>query len=183
MKRYSLKGNKIYFDEFFYLDLNKQTILDFNLRNRDELTQEEYFQLIKLRSESMGYFLLSKRDYSEKELYLKLLSKYREKSIVRSVIDKFVELGYIDDYDYAEHYISSHSYGRKKMEFMLIQKGVSREIIDTIFFTSQREKDMEEIRRVWLKLGNKERDKKIASLLRKGFEYRDIKKVMNELEN
>lgn len=183
MKRYSLKGNKIYFDEFFYLDLNKQTILDFNLRNRDELTQEEYFQLIKLRSESMGYFLLSKRDYSEKELYLKLLSKYREKSIVRSVIDKFVELGYIDDYDYAEHYISSHSYGRKKMEFMLIQKGVSREIIDTIFSTSQREKDMEEIRRVWLKLGNKERDKKIASLLRKGFEYRDIKKVMNELEN
>lgn len=183
MKKYSLKGNKIYFDEFFYLDLNKQTILDFNLKNRDELTQKEYFQLIKLRSESMGYFLLSKRDYSEKELYLKLLSKYREKNIVRSVIDKFVELGYIDDYDYAEHYISSHNYGRKKMEFILMQKGVSREIVDTIFSTSQKEKDMEEIRRVWLKLGDKDRDKKIASLMRKGFEYRDIKKVMSELEN
>lgn len=59
--RYNLKGNKIYFDEFFYLDLNKQTILEFDLKNRDEITQGEYRELIRRRAESMGYFLLGKR--------------------------------------------------------------------------------------------------------------------------
>ena len=81
--KYNLKGNKIYFDEFFYLDLNKQTILEFDLKKRDEISEVEYRELVKRRVESMGYFLLGKRDYSERELYQKLLSKYREKDIIK----------------------------------------------------------------------------------------------------
>lgn len=56
--KYNLKGNKIYFDEFFYLDLNKQTILEFDLKKRDEISEVEYRELVKRRVESMGYFLL-----------------------------------------------------------------------------------------------------------------------------
>lgn len=182
MKRYSLKGNKIYFDEFFYLDLNKKTIQDFDLKNRDEITLEEYCELVRMRAESMGYFLLSKRDYSEKELYLKLLSKYREKSIIAGIIKKFVDLGYINDYDYAESYIETHNYGKKKMEFMLLQKGVSQEVIKDVMNSFKSEKEIEEIKKNWLKLGKKENDKKILALMRKGFEYRDIKKAISELE-
>lgn len=182
MKRYSLKGNKIYFDEFFYLDLNRQTILDFDLKNKTELTLKEYFELINIRAQSMGYFLLSKRDYSKKELYLKLLSKYREKVVINSVVDRFVELGYIDDYDYAKAYINSHSYGKKKMEFMLLQKGISKDLINEIYSALEGKKEIENIKKIWLKLGDREKDKKILSLLRKGFEYRDIKKAITELE-
>ncbi len=39
MKRYSLKGNKIYFDEEFFIDLNKQTIAEYELQKRNEISE------------------------------------------------------------------------------------------------------------------------------------------------
>lgn len=179
--RYSLKGNKIYFDEFFYLDLNRQTIQEFNLKERDEISQDEYRELVRRRAESMGYFLLSKRDYSQKELYTKLLSKYREKEIINSVVEKFVEMNYINDYDYAQSYINSHNYSKKKMEFMLLQKGVNLSVIREIL-SECNSQELEEIKKQWQKLGNRDKDKKILSLMRKGFEYRDIQKALKEID-
>lgn len=179
--RYSLKGNKVYFDEFFYLDLNKQTIQEFNLKDREEITLEEYRELVRRRAESMGYFLLNKKDYSEKELYLKLLSKYREKDIIKFVIEKFIELGYLNDYDYAESYINSHNYSKKKLEFMLIQKGIKGSVIKELL-ADHNSQELEEIRKQWERLGNKDKDKKILSLMRKGFGYSDIQKVIKDLE-
>lgn len=179
--RYSLKGNKIYFDEFFYLDLNRQTIQEFNLKERDEISQDEYRELVRRRAESMGYFLLSKRDYSQKELYTKLLSKYREKEIINSVVEKFVEMNYVNDYDYAQSYINSHNYSKKKMEFMLLQKGVNLSVIREIL-SECNSQELEEIKKQWQKLGNRDKDKKILSLMRKGFEYRDIQKALKEID-
>lgn len=179
--KYNLKGNKIYFDEFFYLDLNKQTILEFDLKKRDEISESEYRELVRRRVESMGYFLLSKRDYSERELYQKLLSKYREKDIIKSVIEKFIDLGYLNDYDYAQSYINSHSYSKKKMEFMLLQKGINSTIIREIL-AGQDISEVEEIKKQWKKLGNKENDKKIISLMRKGFQYKDIQRAIKEID-
>ena len=63
MRRYSLKGNKIYFDEEFFIDLNKQTIAEYELQKRNEISEEEYYEIIRRRVLSMGYFLLSKKDY------------------------------------------------------------------------------------------------------------------------
>lgn len=179
--RYSLKGNKIYFDEFFYLDLNRQTIQEFNLKERDEISQDEYRELVRRRAESMGYFLLSKRDYSQKELYTKLLSKYREKEIINSVVEKFVEMNYVNDYDYAQSYINSHNYSKKKMEFMLLQKGVNLSVIREIL-SECNSQELEEIKKQWQKLGNRDKEKKILSLMRKGFEYRDIQRVIKEID-
>lgn len=180
--RYNLKGNKIYFDDFFYLDLNKQTIQEFDLRNRDEITQEEYRELIRRRAESMSYFLLAKKEYSERELYQKLLSKYKEREIIKSVIEKLIELGYLNDYDYAESYINSHSYSKKKMEFMLLQKGISLDIIKDLLDSSEFQ-EIDEIKKQWKKLGNRDEDKKILSLMRKGFSYSDIQRAIKEIKS
>ena len=59
MRKFSLKGNKVYFDEIFYIDLNKNTIAEFDLKNKEYLTDEEYETLIRLRALSMGYFFMS----------------------------------------------------------------------------------------------------------------------------
>ena len=67
------------------------------------------------------------------------------------------------------------------MEFMLFQKGLSSDIIRELL-NDNSDNEMEEIKRLWLRLGEKEKDKKIVSLMRKGFQYRDIKKVISELE-
>ena len=69
----------------------------------------------------------------------------------------------------------------KKMEFMLFQKGLSSDIIRDLL-NDNSENELEEIKRLWLRLGEKEKDKKIVSLMRKGFQYRDIKKAISELE-
>lgn len=67
------------------------------------------------------------------------------------------------------------------MEFMLFQKGLSSDIIRELL-NDNSDNELEEIKRLWLRLGEKEKDKKIVFLMRKGFQYRDIKKVISELE-
>lgn len=67
------------------------------------------------------------------------------------------------------------------MEFMLFQKGLSSDIIRELL-NDNSDNELEEIKRLWLRLGEKEKDKKIVSLMRKGFQYRDIKKAISELE-
>lgn len=181
MKKFSLKGNKIYFDELFYIDLNKTTITEFDLKNKEYLTNEEYEHLIRLRALSMGYFLLSKQDYSIKELKTKLLLKYREKHIIDEIIKEFREKNYLDDYEYGRSYVRNHNYGKKKMEFMLFQKGLSQDIIREVIGENS-ENEIEEIKKLWIKFGDKEKEKKILSLMRKGFGYQDIKKAVSELE-
>ena len=167
MRKFSLKGNKVYFDEIFYIDLNKNTIAEFDLKNKEYLTDEEYETLIRLRALSMGYFLLSKQDYSIKELKTKLLLKYREKHIIDEIIEEFR--------------VRNHNYGKKKMEFMLFQKGLSQTVIKEVIGENSAN-ELEEIKKLWIKLGDKEKEKKILSLMRKGFEYQDIKKAVSELE-
>lgn len=75
----------------------------------------------------------------------------------------------------------NHNYGKKKMEFMLFQKGISQDIIKKVIGENS-ENEMEEIKKLWIKLGDKEKEKKILSLMRKGFEYQDIKKAVSELK-
>lgn len=176
----NLKGNKLYFDEYFFIDLNKDTILEFDLKNRDEITFDEYRELIFKRACSMAYFLLAKRDYSSRELYQKLVTKYKEKDIIEDIISDFIDRGYIDDYEYGKHYVANHNYGRKKMEYMLFQKGLSGDVIKSLL-DDNCEKELEEIKKQWVKLGDKEKDKKILSLLRKGFEYHSIQKAISQM--
>lgn len=177
----SLKGNKLYFDEFFFIDLNRDTITQYDLKNRDEISIEEYRELIKKRAYSMAYFLLAKRDYPSGDLKTRLISKYKERDIIEDLIADFCERGYIDDYEYGKSYVRTHSYGRKKMEFMLLKKGLSSDMIRELLDDNS-DQELEEAKKQWIKLGNKEKDKKIMSLMRKGFEYSTIQRAVCELE-
>ncbi|WP_425365321.1 hypothetical protein [Fusobacterium varium] len=67
------------------------------------------------------------------------------------------------------------------MEFMLFQKGLSQTVIKEVIGENSAN-ELEEIKKLWIKLGDKEKEKKILSLMRKGFEYQDIKKAVSELE-
>ena len=69
----------------------------------------------------------------------------------------------------------------KKNGVYAFPKGLSSDIIRDLL-NDNSENELEEIKRLWLRLGEKEKDKKIVSLMRKGFQYRDIKKAISELE-
>lgn len=67
------------------------------------------------------------------------------------------------------------------MEFMLLQKGLNSNMIKELLDECS-DKELEEAKKQWVKLGNKEKEKKILSMMRKGFEYSMILRAISELD-
>lgn len=174
-----VKGNKVYLDNGITIGLSNETIKKYDLRRRERLSDEEYQELVEIAALSTSYYLLNKRDYSKKELFQKLLLKYREKKIIEKVISLLEEKGYLDDMEYAKFYAKTHSYGKVKLQYNLRLKGIDRSIIEEVL-NENTEDEIKELEKAWEKLKGKEPQKKIASLLRKGYKYSDIKKIMNK---
>jgi len=139
-----------------------------------------------------GYGVLGKRDYSIKEFYEKLNKKFiindlsvekKEslENLIEKIVSDFVKQGYLNDEDYAKSYIETHKYGYKKFEFVFKQKGIKESIYKSIL-ENNKESEIEEIGKNWKKLGDKPKEKKIASLMGKGFLYNDIKKFLEQNE-
>ena len=138
-----------------------------------------------------GYLILRKRDYSIFEFEEKLKKKYLDISIekakreeinkaIKKIIGEFVKNGYLDDMQYVISYINTHNYGYKKYEFIFRSKGIKESVYREIL-ESNKSKEINDIKKIWEKLGDKPNDKKIASLLNKGFLYKDVKIFLDEM--
>ena len=67
------------------------------------------------------------------------------------------------------------------MEYLLLQKGLAKEVVREALEEACQDPS-EEIRKIWEKLGNKEKEKKIIALLRKGYNYSEIQRAISEKE-
>ena len=150
-----------------------------DLNRKEELSREEYSRVIYLASLAKALFLLSRRDYSQKEMLQKLKMKFREYVIVEEVVEKIVARGFINDLDYARAMIERSHESKRKLEYQLSMKGISREVISEAFGETEHD-EREEIRKQLKKVAKREKDKQIAYLMRKGFKYEDIREVMRE---
>ena len=144
-----------------------------------------------------GSYILGLHDRTEKELYEKLLKKGYTPEESASAIAKLIDYGYLDDERFARHYAEQklHSYGKRKVEYDLLQKGVSQEITDSVLEDLVDEELMvEEIKTAMRKKlkGNLPQDraelkKLFDSFARKSYEYGLLKKAYNlyteEIEN
>lgn len=172
-------GNKVYFQNGLIIGLSRTIISEYNLKRREMLSDEEYMKILEIAALSTSYYLLSKRDYSKRELFEKLYGKYFNKEIINKVMEILKDKGYLDDYEFARGYVNTHSYGKVKMTFMLKQKGITSDIIEEVL-EDNRDEELENLRKHLKKIRGREVEKQIAALMRKGFNYGDIKKVMNE---
>lgn len=180
MKRLKLKRglkNKFIFENGLEVGLSNEIISKYSLKQREELSHEEYLKVLELAALSTSYYYLAKRDYSEKEIYMKLVRKYREKISVSKVIRELKEKEYLDDFSFATNYIQNQNIGRKKIEFNLKLKGISEDIILKVFSEYDNSEELESLKKKWLKLKGIDTNKKIMSLMRKGYSYSDIKKI------
>jgi len=150
-----------------------------DLNRKEELSREEYSRVIYLASLAKALFLLSRRDYSQKEMLQKLKMKFREYVIVEEVVEKIVARGFINDLDYARVMIERSHESKRKLEYQMSMKGISREVISEAFGETEHD-EREEIRKQLKKVAKREKDKQIAYLMRKGFKYEDIREVMRE---
>jgi len=188
MKILKFQKNKIYLEDYEVIDINRDIKAKYRIKTGGEISVEDYKKIIYESALSKSYFLLSIRDYTERELLQKLRMKYKKSELVgvelKKVVNKLLELGYIDDYNYAKSYIErKKSIGRKKIEYELHIKGITSEIISTIYSKENFGKDEKvQIENQLHKVKNREKDKQIAYFMRKGFKLSDILEVLKGLE-
>lgn len=183
MKILKVARNKLYLEsngEDEVIDVSPDIIYEMDLNRKEELSREEYRRVIYLASLAKSLFLLSRRDYSRKEMLIKLKVKFREYEILEEVVEKLEKRGYINDLDYARSLIERSHESKRKLEYQLSMKGIGREAIQEAFGETDHD-EMEEIRKQLKKVAKREKDKQIAYLMRKGFRYEDIKDVMREI--
>lgn len=175
LKILKCQKNRIYLESKREFSIPTALIDEYNLKKRDEISLVEYEELIGKLILSASYYYLARRDYARKELGDKLVERYGEKQIVEEILCFLEEKGYLDDYEFAKNYVKYSRDGVKKIEFNLKQKGIDPCTIGELL----REKDQYEVvLNAWEKLGDRDVGKKVASLMRKGFRYEDIKRVM-----
>lgn len=155
------------------------------------LTDEQRTKLYE-RSLSYGFWALGQGAKTRKELFDALRKKDVPEDIVETVLDRLVELRYLDDAAYAEQRVRSrHEYGRKGSRAItseLRRKGVAEEVIEQAMETVDPEAETENARTLVAKklastrgLDRNKRVNRLAGMLmRKGYSGSDVFDVIRE---
>lgn len=190
------KGNyySIYLNDNFIGLFHIETIKYFKIKNGKSY-EDSY--IAKFRHEGQikyaknrALFLLSYRDYSEKEL-IKKLQKNVSVEIAKITAKRMKELNLINDKKLAKNLanklILNKGKGIRRVLYEMELKGIDREdaleAIESITFNSV-DQISETIRKKYTdKLGDfQSKNKVIAALLRKGHSYNDIKSAIDIVE-
>ena len=122
-----------------------------------------------------------------KELYDKLLRKFEPEN-ARYAVDKMEELELIDDFVFAqmkaEYLLNVKKQSLSAIKLKLSSLGIDKDIIDSVLLSFELDNQIDDISSL---LQTKYRsklsqpEKVVASLLRKGFKYGEIKQALNNL--
>ena len=156
-----------------------------------EVYEELVNRVLKKRAALRAMHILERTDKTEAQLRRKLEESEYPKEAVESAIAYVTSYGYLDDRRYAEHYIEwkKQGKGKARLKMELVQKGISREIIEEVLESTDFGETREMIRQIILKkrktdipMNEKEKQRIYGFLMRKGFSSSDILAVMREEE-
>lgn len=156
-----------------------------------EVYEELVNRVLKKRATLRAMHILERTDKTEAQLRRKLEESEYPKEAVESAIAYVTSYGYLDDRRYAEHYIEwkKQGKGKERLKMELVQKGISREIIEEVLESTDFRETREMIRQIILKkrktdipMNEKEKQRLYGFLMRKGFSSSDILAVMREEE-
>lgn len=136
------------------------------------------------------------RDYLYRQTRTKMYlikGERREKigmapELVQRVTDKLIEKKYLDDEKFATYWVENRNLkkgiSQKVLRQELLKKGVSSDIIESVFSFSERT-DRDELRKVIEKRRHRYDDetKFIKYLISKGYDYSLIQEVLSELND
>lgn len=192
-------------DGKYRLSLDILQIAQLGIRTGQEISEEELAKLEeesqygKLYTRSLEYVLVRPR--SQREIKDYLYKKTRDtrtqtgdikKGVSQELTDKVFhrlqEKGYLDDEKFARFWVENRNVRKgssaRKLKAELMSKGVSSEIIATVFVDTDRSDELE-IKKIIAKKAARYDDtqKLIAYLARQGFQYDDIKTALDEMIN
>ena len=201
------KGEKIYLslDGEYIATVNADYWFTCGIKSGEEITPEQLEELLsesarrKMMNKALD--LLSMRDYSRKELSDKLVTKAWEKREQKDmdlgtlkqqaadICDRLEELGLLNEERFARSYVDElirrKHLSKSGLKTALIQKGVQRDIIETVL--EEVEVDpVEQIRELLsTKFKNREhsdekqKTRTVNALLRLGYRYGEINEAMD----
>ncbi|MBQ1966301.1 MAG: regulatory protein RecX [Clostridia bacterium] len=113
---------------------------------------DDDFELIRARAHLLDGIrksvdILSRKDYSRKELLQKLCDKGVPEDAAEGAVQYMINHGYQDDVRYAKRLaeLGANTYGRRRVEQMLythgIEKETIREVCDEVFENSEQEEE------------------------------------------
>ena len=191
------RGKKIHLllDDEYQITTDIDFWAEHYFKDGTEITQEEWKSLTDSiyykKAVDKCYDLLSRRDHSVKELKTKLLRTVDEKNTDKA-IEKMLELGYLDDEKYARNLVKYLAQTRNMSKNHIKQEMFKRGIPNEIIILVMEDYEFDNVSCVVdliltkyrNKLNNEDGNKKvIASLMRKGFSYSDIKNAFYRIEN
>ena len=186
---------RIFLDGESAFTVYKGELSRYHLEEGAVLPPEVYEELVngvlKKRATLRAMHILERTDKTEAQLRKKLEESEYPKEAVESAIAYVTSYGYLDDRRYAKHYIEwkKKGKGKARLKMELVQKGISREIIEEVLESTDFGETREMIRQIILKkrktnipMNEKEKQKLYGFLMRKGFPSSDILAVMREEE-
>lgn len=191
------RGKKIHLllDDEYQITTDIDFWAEHYFKDGTEITQEEWESLTDSiyykKAVDKCYDLLSRRDHSVKELKTKLLRTVDEKNADKA-IEKMLELGYLDDEKYARNLVKylaqTRNMSKNHIKQEMFKRGIPNEIINSVMEDYEFDNVFCVVDLILTKyrnkLNNEDGNKKvIASLMRKGFSYSDIKNAFYRIEN
>lgn len=186
----------IYLDDDFAFGISLDVFIKYNLKKEQEI-DNSFVEEILLEEENnkainSALKYLSYRQRSIKEVKEHLKRKGYEETIMENTIGFLLEKNYLNDYEFANSFIRDKSYlnkyGINKIKYELINKGVSKEIIEkTLRFDNDEEHSnalalAHKKMRSYKNLDNNSIYRKLGGFLqRKGYRFETVSKVLREV--
>ncbi len=195
-----LKCNRvnIYIDGKFAFSLDLEQVVKHGVKINQELTALQTEQLLKAKEFKLWYDrilkFLSFRPRSRKEITDYLNRKKAGETMIRLITDKLGRLQLINDTEFAQWLIKQRNTfrprGKQLLKRELLQKGISREIIDEVLSSDEIKPEIETAGEIlqkklplWQKLPlQKQREKTISYLGRRGFGWDVINTIIKEIK-
>lgn len=185
---------RVCLDDGTAFPLYSSELRKFHLEAGSSLSQDDLARINELlvkRVRERILYLIDSYDRPERELFQKMTRAGYPERIISDAIAQLKEARYIDDVRYAQNYIAVMQDRKGKsvraIEKGLLEKGISRDIIETLLSRSDSSKEQAFIIRFLRKKGYRESDIKMldypqkqrlyAALMRRGFQSFDIASV------
>jgi regulatory protein len=188
----------IHLDGAFAFGCNVNVVARFRLREGLVLSDEQVCQIeigeVKQEALDAGLRLLQSRLQSSREMRRKLMRKEYGATIVDAVIADLTRLGYLDDARFARTKALSAAqhkqHGRRRAKVELLKSGVSGDVADRALADVYETTDTMAVAR---ELARKQaprlkkldpqvaRRRLVGMLQRRGFDYDDIRPVVDEV--
>lgn len=187
---------KVYLDGQFAFVLYKGELSRYHIAVGAELSELVYQQILKevllKRAKLRAMHLLNSMGRTENQLRDKLKQSLYPEEVVEAAMNYVKSFGYVNDAEYARSFIDSRKDRKSKRELymQLGQKGIAKDTLDQIFEEYYDVEDSREAIEAIMrkrrydpeKATNVETQKIRGYLMRKGFAYDDIRKVLHVSE-